>query len=203
MNPARMTFPLLLIATLACDEESGPNISGVDPIAIARVEVQPAIDTVYVGDTIEVAEPREFEGVAIGRSGSPLNIQLAWLSRDPSVATVDENGLVRPRGLGTARIVASAGKQGEGLLVVLREVATVSVEPMAPAGVAGEEIQLVGTATAPDGAAVRGVAWTWSSSDTAVATVDATGLVRLLAPGTATITVTGGGRSTQVPVVVS
>ena len=203
MKPARMTPFLLLAAVLACDEDSGPNISGVDPIAIARIEVRPEIDTAYVGDTVEVADPRPYEGVVIGRSGSPLDVRLAWLTRDPAVATVDENGVARPRGLGTARIVASAGKQGEALLVVLQEVASVAVQPAAPSGAAGAELQLTASATAPDGGAVRGVAWTWSSSNVAVATVDEAGLVQLLAPGTAMLTVTGGGQSTQVPVVVT
>jgi hypothetical protein len=47
------------------------------------------------------------------------------------------------------------------------------------------------------------VALTWSSSDGAIAQVDASGLVTGLAPGSATITAAGGGRSSVVSVTVA
>ena len=203
MRHTRLPALILAAALVACDDEAGPNISGVNPISIARIEIEPALDTAYVGDTVEVADLRPYEAVAIGRTGAPLDVRLAWLTRDPAVATVDEDGLVRVRGLGTARIVASAGKQGEALLVVLQQVASVAVLPASPTGARGTQLRLSGAATGPDGAPVRGVAWTWSSSNTAVATVDATGLARLLAPGTTTITMTGGGQTAQVQLVVT
>ena len=198
----RAALPFVLLGLLAACDEAGPNISGIDPIAIARIEVAPALDTMYVGDTASAAAPRQYEATVIGRTGAPLDIRLAWFSRDEAVATVDEDGVVRAVAPGTARIVASAGKQGEAVLVVLQEVAAVAIGPAAPRGAVGEELPLEALALGPDGEPVLGVAWAWSSSNPAVATVDGRGVAQLRSAGETTITLTGGGRSTQARLVV-
>jgi hypothetical protein len=73
--------------------------------------------------------------------------------------------------------------------------------PTASVGV-GDAVRL--TATPPDGDFYsRAPSVAWSSSDTAVATVDATGLVTGVAPGSATIMATSGEQSGSAQIIVS
>lgn len=203
MTHARLLFLLVAAVAVAACDEGGPNISGVDPISIQRIELEPAIDTAYVGDTIAVADSRPYTATAIGRTGAPLQpLRYVWESSVPEVATVDDDGMVRPVGLGTTTITASAGKQAEAVLVVLQQVAAVSIAPASPTGAEGTTLPLTGVALGPDGAPVRGVAFTWTTSNPAVATVDEAGVATLLSAGTTMITVTGGGVTGQAQLVV-
>ncbi len=69
---------------------------------------------------------------------------------------------------------------------------TVSVVTAPPALLPGSTLQLTGTATSATGAVVN-TAFSWSSSATAVATVDQTGKVTAVTPGAATITAEASG----------
>jgi len=73
--------------------------------------------------------------------------------------------------------------------------------PTASVGV-GDAVRL--TATPPDGGVYsHAPSVTWSSSDIAVATVDGTGLVTGVAPGSATIIATSGEQSGSAQIIVS
>jgi hypothetical protein len=83
-------------------------------------------------------------------------------------------------------------------------VASITIAPQAPASLqVGSTLLLVASALNSAGTAPPGTSFVWSSNNTNVATVDATGLVRALAPGQAVITVAAGGRSTGVTVTVA
>jgi hypothetical protein len=90
--------------------------------------------------------------------------------------------------------------------VVLREVGSVDVTGPLGSGpldlIAGANAQLTAVARDAGNNALAGRAFTWTTSNAAVASVSATGLVTALAPGSATITATTGDRSGTVNVVV-
>jgi uncharacterized protein YjdB len=83
--------------------------------------------------------------------------------------------------------------------------AVASVEVTAPAGAMtiGTSTQLSATPRSRTGAPVSGIALTWSSSDTMVAAVSATGLVTAKAPGLALVRAAGGGRTGEAAVTVA
>ena len=82
-------------------------------------------------------------------------------------------------------------------------VASVTVSP-APATVApGGSLQLTAVAKSASGTTLPGRAFTWSTSDPAVATVSASGLVTGVALGSATITATSEQRSGTADVTVN
>ncbi|MGH7629887.1 MAG: Ig-like domain-containing protein [Gemmatimonadales bacterium] len=84
-----------------------------------------------------------------------------------------------------------------------RPVATVELSPN-PASVAvGRTIQLTGVTKASDGSPLGGRAITWRSSNEAVATVSATGVVTGVATGNATITGTSEGTNGTAAVTVT
>ena len=66
----------------------------------------------------------------------------------------------------------------------------------------GETLQLSVEALDENGQAVAGVEFSWESSNTSVATVDATGLVTAVAEGTATITASAGDVQAMVEITV-
>ena len=66
----------------------------------------------------------------------------------------------------------------------------------------GETLQLSVEALDENGQAVAGVEFSWESSNTSVATVDATGLVTAVAAGTATITASAGDVQATVEITV-
>src|SRR5204863_2224 len=110
---------------------------------------------------------------------------------------------------GSATITAtSEGKSGTSSVTVTNvPVATVDVTPRSASVQAGQTVQLTATPKDANGAPLSGRTVTWSSSNTAVATVSSSGLVSGVTPGSATITATSEGKSgtssisvTNVPV---
>ena len=171
-----------VLSLAACSEASGPNVSGIDPIAIMRIEIAPKVDTIFVGDTIGAADRRQYAAAVIGRTGAPMSgAQLAWTTSDAEVAVVSPSGMVTPRRPGQARITASAGKAGEATVVVAYATASMTVSPGAPRAVAGDTLRLQPQALDRDGMPVRGVRYAYASSNAAVATVAWDGLVTLRA----------------------
>lgn len=98
-----------------------------------------------------------------------------------------------------AFLLLACGGGEEGTEV---EVASLRVEPGALQLVRLEVARLEVEALDPAGRALPGVAVLWSSEDPAVATVDASGVVRGLAPGRTTLNATAGGGRAEVPVEV-
>lgn len=124
------------------------------------------------------------------------NKYVTWTSSKPTVATVDANGKVTAKSLGMADITVTTKDGGYTATcrvgVVRRPAGDVSVTGVTLNKTTlklGKGTSETLTATiAPTNATNKKV--TWTSSDPAVATVDASGKVTGVAKGTATITVT-------------
>jgi uncharacterized protein YjdB len=82
-------------------------------------------------------------------------------------------------------------------------VATVSVTPAPASVVVGQTVQLTATPRDASGNALTGHVVTWSSSNAAVATVSASGLVTGITAGSVTITATSEGKSGTASVTVT
>ncbi|MGZ4106709.1 MAG: Ig-like domain-containing protein, partial [Tumebacillaceae bacterium] len=121
------------------------------------------------------------------------NKTITWSSSNPTVATVDANGLVHALVPGTAVITATnfdgvTTRTAKSTITVPVHVTSVQVNASTlTLGVGGASGHLTATIM-PTNATVRNV--TWSSSNTSVATVDASGNVKAVGLGTATITAT-------------
>ena len=141
-----------------------------------------------LGQTAQLtAEVRDQAGRVM--EGEPVS----WSSADTTVAAVDSAGLVTAAGSGTTTIIAAAGEAtGSALLKVMQSADSVIVSPPADTIASGDTLRLVAEAFDENGHAVEGAEFSWSSNNVSVATVDASGLVRGVAEGTATITATAG-----------
>jgi hypothetical protein len=173
-----------------------------DTHPVTSVEVTPAPATVTVGGTVQLT------AVTRDANGIPLTDRtVEWSSSNTDVATVDDDGLVTGVAVGAATITAtSEGQSGTSDVAVTltqEPVATVEVTPNPASVSVGRAVQLTATLKDAAGNILTGRAVSWSSSDTDVAPVDATGLVGGLALGTATITATSEGQSGSASVTVT
>jgi uncharacterized protein YjdB len=157
----------------------------VIPVPVASVEVTPTTADLMVG------ESTTFTAVARSATGKELtDREIAWSSSDASVASVDGSGKVAALAAGDATITATVeGKFATATVTVVPvPVATVEVEPPTLNLFVGDEQTMTATAKAEDGTVLTDRPVSWSSSDEAVATIGADGVLRALAPGNATIT---------------
>lgn len=136
--------------------------------------------------------------VRLNATISPSNVtnpNLVWKSDNTSVAKVDANGMVTAVGPGTTRIIVSTVDNGSAAICVVtvkRFVGGISISGQNSVSVYSS-IHLTATVS-PSNASNSEVSW--SSSNTAVATVDQSGNVKGIKEGKVTISATardGGG----------
>lgn len=130
----------------------------------------------------------------------------SWWSNNPSSVYVNGVGMVWADAPPGATIYADIdGVTGWAYIDVdyTPVLTSVTVAPTPTTVNVGGNRQLTATAKDQYGAAMSGYTFTWSSSNTAAATVGSTGLVTGVAPGSATITASTGGKSGSASVTVS
>src|SRR5205809_2661113 len=171
-------------------------------IAVASVEVTPPAATALVGATVQLAAtPKD-------AAGNPLTGRaVAWQTSDATIATVDATGLVTGKAAGGPVTVTatSEGKNGtSAVTITLVPVASVDVTPPTATVQAGATVQLTATPRDANGNSLSGRVVTWQTTDLAIATVDATGLVTgKTVGGPITITATSEGKSGTSSVTIT
>jgi uncharacterized protein YjdB len=171
----------------------------VTPTPVASVVVSPAQPSIVVGRTINLtAEALSATGqVLTGRT-------VMWSSSTPSIADVSSSGVVTGVSAGSAVIFASI----DGVLgwtnvdVIAVPVATVTVSPATTSVPMGQTSQLTAELRDASGNILTGRAVSWSSSQSAIATVNGAGVVSGVSAGTATITATSEGQVGTATVTV-
>ena len=168
---------ITLITLAACK-------STADPEPIASVTGLPAVDSIRVGTT------RAFTVQLLDKAGNQLSgRQIAWSSTAPAVASIDANGVVTGVTKGPTTIVAHAGAAAATMsLTVVAAATSVVLAPATSSLAVGLTRQMTVSVSDKDGQAISGRRILFSSSNTSVATVNETGVVIGIAPGTATIT---------------
>ncbi|URZ08163.1 Ig-like domain-containing protein [Clostridium felsineum] len=128
---------------------------------------------------------------------------IAWTSSDPSIATVDASGKVTAVKAGSATITATTydGKISSCAVTVKDPDTAISLNKTTDNLTVGATDTLSASIT-PDSAASKGIIWT--SSDSSVATVDASGKVTAVKAGSATITAaTYDGKTSSCTVTIT
>jgi CubicO group peptidase (beta-lactamase class C family) len=161
-------------------------------VAVATVSVTPTTASVAAGATTALtAETRDANGALLsGRS-------VSWSSASPAVATVSASGVVTGVGAGTTQITAtSEGRSGSAAITVTPPpVATVIITPDSGDVVVRGTATLAAATRDAAGAALTGRAITWSSGNTAIATVSTAGVVTAVTSGTVTISASSEGKT--------
>jgi len=154
--------------------------------------------------TLLVNEADTLEATVLPDNATDKSVN--WTSSDEAIATVDAEGVVIGQNAGTTVITATSVSNPDVTatckITVLLPVIEVMLDKIQIVfNEIGETYQLTATVL-PENASEKAV--TWTSSNEAVCTVSAGGLVTALSAGTATITVTtvDGGKTTTCEVTV-
>ncbi|WDF59957.1 Ig-like domain-containing protein [Flavobacterium sp. KACC 22758] len=167
-------------------------------VAVTGVSVSPATATVGLGSTQQL-------NAAIAPANA-TNQNVTWTSSNTAVATVNASGLVTAVAAGTAAITVKTVDGNKtatsAITVAAIPVSSAEVSPASASLYAGNTQQLSVTIS-PANATNKNV--TWSSSNSAVATVNSSGLVTAVSAGTATITATtqDGNKTASAAITVN
>ncbi len=169
---------------------------GSGPATLLRIEPS----TVYLLPSENVrASPR-----ALKDDGSPAApLAVAWRSLRADIASVDQNGTVvaLAAGQGTVQITSTTGLTATAPVVVqqtdfaFRETGPITLGP-------GEADTVHVVVPTQNGRVVSPLALQWTSSDPTVARVSLTGVLTAVAPGRATLSVSGLLQTRSIDVVV-
>ena len=186
--------------TAASEGTSGSATLTVTVQPVATVTVSLASSSMVIGATTQAtASTRDANGVILtGRA-------ISWASDNPAVATVNSAGVVTAVGPGSANITAtSEGRTGSASVTIFSTaVASVTVSLTSSTIGVGRTTQATATTKDTNGNVVVGRSVTWSSDNTAVATVSETGLVTGVALGSANIKAVSEGQSGSAAVTVA
>jgi len=175
-------------------QEQAPTTS----VAPASVEITPKTLDVHVGEKVK------FSAAAKDATGNPIDAKPSvWFAAPFDLAGADESGEVTFHAPGIVTVGAViAGKAGYATVNVANS-KVVRLEIEKPAAiVAGSAEKLTATPRTPNGDPRMDAAIKWSSEKPSIASVDAAGLVRGVAPGSATIKATSESTSATVTVQV-
>lgn len=178
------------IITVSSKENSDIKATCVVTVgaAITGIEVSPKELPLIVD------EKGELKATITTEDGSKSNKKVIWTSSNANVATVDQDGKVTGKSLGTAKVTARI----EGTNFTDFSTVTVSspTVPVTHVKIIPEEAEMLVTQSLaleakvfPENATNKAIK-KWETSSEEIATVDANGLVRAKALGEATITVT-------------
>ena len=185
---------------------SSPVTVTVTVPPVASVTISPSVaQQMNVGDT------RSFAATARTSAGSVrANVSFTWTSSDTAVVKIGTSGAATAVGAGMATIRAAAeGVSSSPVNIAVNEpvppppmVASITVNPSSMTLVAGGTFQFSAMASTAGGMEISDVAFTWSSDDREVATVDTTGLVTAVSVGTAMITASADGVTSMPSTVI-
>lgn len=192
---------LLAVAALAAVAFVAACGDGVGPEKTTEIVITPSTPIVLVS----IGETKQLSAETRDASGSETDGPVTWESTDAAVATVDDAGLVTAVGNGTAEIRASSdGVSASVQVTVAQAPATIAITPAQPDTLRaiGDTLRFSAEVRDANDHAIADAAVTWSSSDSAVVRVDASGLATAVASGAAEVEAAVDTVSTRVTVVV-
>lgn len=186
----------------ASEGQVGSTTVTVGVVPVATVTVTPPSGNIQQGLALQLtATARDAQNNII--TGRPVT----WTSSNEAVATVSSTGRVVGIAQGTVTIRATIdGVLGSGTYTITPiPVASVTVTPNVATLVVTGTVQLTANLFSATGEPLSpaGRTISWSTSNPAIATVNASGLVTGLSAGTATIAASSEGQSGSAAITVS
>lgn len=178
--------------------------NGIKATATIKVIISPAsISLDKTSVTIEKGSTSTLKATLTPSDCTEKNV--TWTSDKTSVATVDSNGKVTAVGAGSAVITAktSNGKTATAAVTVVVSPTSITLDKSSLSIEKGASATLTAT-VGPSDCTDKSV--TWSSDNTSVATVDASGKITAVATGSAVVTAkTSNGKTatSKVTVIIS
>jgi len=206
MSNSRIALTLVSCAALfACSAMEDPLASTSVQRSLAKwVLVSPASPTIAPGQSLALdVEMQDASGRDV--TGQPE----VWSTSDSSIATVSSSGVVSAHAVGSAKIYVASGLQSAYADVSVSTAPAaphwVSVSPATAQLSVHSMLPIFASVTDANNHVVADVPVTWSSSNPELATVDASGNILGIAPGTLNIIAHVGNNqaTTQVRVVAA
>lgn len=194
------------ILTATINGVSGHAQTTVSGDAVASISISPSSAAGNVG------QQAQFKATLYDASGSVLSgRRVLWTTSNPAVVSVDTTGFATGTGAGSATITAtSCGKSASAAITVtgtggttVSPVATITVTPGTISGNVGQSAQFTATAKDVNGNVLSGQTITWSTTNSAVVTVNSSGYGTGTGAGTAAIVASSGGKTGQAQVTVA
>jgi uncharacterized protein YjdB len=185
--------------TATSEGKNGTASVSISNVAVGSVTVQPQGPSIVQGANVQLsATVRDVNGNIVTDRG------VTWSSSNSTLAVVSSTGIVTGVGPGSVIITAtSEGKSGTTTVTVTQvPVASVTLSPSSVSIRTSKTATLTATVKDSLGNVVTNRPINWSSSNGAIATVNA-GVVTGVAVGTATITATSEGKSGTATVNVT
>jgi poly(3-hydroxybutyrate) depolymerase len=170
---------------------------GVLTCVVACVSSDPGITGITLTPPELSLEVAAKGGFTVKLEGATDNAVVSWRSAAPNIASADpSSGEVTGVSEGTAVITASAGGRDASATVRVQDnrIATVKVAPNT-ATLSPNATQVLTASAANTVGRALTATFTWSTSDSSLATVNDAGVVTAKASGTVTITATAQGKS--------
>jgi hypothetical protein len=184
-SSAHLTLAIA-IATLAACTGDGPAAPGA-PASIAFSE--PSLSVTLRGTAHLAPIVRDEDGRTIVNATG-----VTWESSDTDIASVDEAGTIHGHALGGPVTIRMNAGSAEGTVQVTVVPASAGISPSISALAIGSSVQLTLAATDALGGAIPNGNVSWSSTNTAVASVDPqTGQLNAVSVGNATINAQADG----------
>ena len=173
--------------------------------AMQRVTIAPSgAQTIFVDEPIAARDTLRLTASAFDPHNVPLTgVSYSWVSQSPAVASVSGAGTVRALTLGTSSISARAsnGTTGNTPVTVQSVVASVDLTSPVTRALQGDTVQLSAKALGYAGETMAR-AFTWSTTNPSVATVDQSGRVMLVGTGAARVVARTAWRADTVNIDV-
>ena len=161
------------------------------PVTLVSIAVTPTYVSIPKGST------QQFTATGTYSDSSTQNLTntVTWTSSNTAVATITSAGLATGVGTGSATIQATSGSiSGSTSLTVTLMLVSIAVAPANGSLAKGLTQQFTATGVFSDGSTANLTSSvTWTSSNTAVATITSAGLATGVAAGSTTIQATSGG----------
>ena len=211
LNPKQLAVSAALLSLLAAGAAlpavAASPISATAAISIDWPWSAVATESVETGDyaaAMTVGTAQQLSPVVLPEKAAKRNA-VSYVSDNPNVVSVSEDGVAQAVGLGTAQITATSGNVSCTYVITTQPdssmVATEMDITLASSTIAVGDTTSLSLAVLPTSAA-NYIDVTLSSSDPSVATVNNFGKVTGVAPGKATITATSGDVSCSATITV-
>jgi hypothetical protein len=193
------------ISLLVACGGGGSSSTGPSAPTLSSIQVSGQNNTLVAGQTQQMT--------AIGKysdgSTKDLTSSAQWSTSDGAIATIGSGGVLTAKTSGQCSVVAGSGAvKGSTTVDITPALVSIAVTPANPTTAVGTAQQFIATGTYSDNSTQNlTTSVSWSSSDTAVATISSTaptmGFARAVSGGTATISASQGLVSGSTSLTVS
>lgn len=177
--------------------------SSGSPVILTGIAITPSSETLTTGTTARLTATGSYSNATT----ADISTSVTWLSAASGTASVSSAGVVTGNAAGTTTITASASggtpSASDTITVTDATLNGITVAPLTMLVAKGTTTTFTATGTFSDNSTgnISG-AVSWTSSDPAIATINASGIATGVNAGSCTITASSGGVSNTATLTV-